>query len=277
MPLEPEDYKEPGCLLDMECLCGEDHGEGCCCGQKIPLEEIIRKCDELFNAGKNTELGEHLRYWQLRAQEKGDRKGELSILNELMGHYRMNKDPERGIRAVEEGMGLIRELHLSGTLSTGTILLNAATALQSFGKVDEALSLYAESARIYERHLAPEDWRFAGLYNNMAAAYSEKGDHKLAEKCYLRALDVLKVCGNLMDSAVTCLNLAQLYRRWNNDALLIEGMLECAKECFDAPEVPRDGYYAHTCCKCASGFGALGRSDIESELKKRAELYYAGH
>lgn len=274
MSLEPEDYKEPPCLLDMgQCACGDGN---CSCSQRIPLEEIIARCDELFNAEKSAELGEFLRHWRQEARKLKDLKGELSILSELMGHYRMNNDPQRGIEAVESGIGLIKKLGLSGELSAGTILLNGATALQSFGKVEQALSLYAESARIYERHLAPEDWRFAGLYNNMAAAYSEKGEYKLAEKCYLRALDVLKSCGNLPDSAVTCLNLAQLYRLWNNDAVLIEGMLECARECFDAPDLPRDGYYAHTCRKCASGFGALGRKDIEEELNKRADDYYAG-
>lgn len=276
MPLEPEDYREPACLLDMgNCTCGSK--ESCACRGGIPLEEIIRKCDELFNAEKSEELGEHLRHWRQQAQISGDKKGELSILSELMGHYRMNNDPLRGIEAVHDGMALIRELDLSGTLSAGTILLNGATALQSFGEVEQSLSLYAESARIYERHLDPSDWRFAGLYNNMAAAYSEKKEFKLAEKCYLRALDVLKVCGNIMDSAVTCLNLAQLYRIWNNDPMLIDGMLACAAECFDSPEAVRDGYYAHTCRKCASGFGALGRSDIEQELNSRADQYYEGH
>ena len=244
---------------------------------KIPLQEIIARCDELFNAGKGAETGEFLRQWRQQAQISGDERGELSLLNELIGHYRMNCDPRRGKEAVNAALDLIKKLALSETLSAGTIMLNAATALQSFGETEEALTLYKESRRIYEKTLPPGDKRFAGLLNNMAAAYVEKGEFKAAENCYLDALALLQESKDLMDSAVTCLNLAQLYRSWNNDTELIAAMLGCAMEYFDSPQSVRDGYYAHTCSKCASGFGALGRKDIEEELKSRAEKIYAGH
>ena len=244
---------------------------------KIPLQEIIARCDELFNAGKGAETGAFLRQWRQQAQISGDERGELSLLNELIGHYRMNCDPLRGKEAVTSALDLIKKLELSETFSAGTILLNAATALQSFGETEEALTLYKESRRIYEKNLPPGDKRFAGLLNNMAAAYVEKGEFKAAENCYLDALALLQESKDLMDSAVTCLNLAQLYRSWNNDTELIAAMLGCAMEYFDSPQSVRDGYYAHTCSKCASGFGALGRKDIEEELKSRAEKIYAGY
>ncbi len=278
MTLDPEDYIEPHCPLGENCSCARDHAHGNgTCRDPLPLEKIIEQSDRFFNAGEQEKVGEHLRFWLNEARKRADKRGELSILSELMGHYRMSHDPGRGLESVESGLALLRELDLSGTLSAGTILLNAATALQSFGHVDRALSLYAESARIYEKHLDPGDWRFAGLFNNMAAAYCERKEFKLAETCYLRALEVLQACRNIMDAAVTCLNLAQLYRSWNNDALLIDGMIDCAMACFDDPAVRHDGYYAHTCSKCASGFGALGRKELEKELKSRAEHYYAGH
>jgi tetratricopeptide (TPR) repeat protein len=275
MSLAPEDYMEPGCCLKHgKCSCHHGNGTEEKCAAPIPVAEIIAKCDELFNMEKSKELGEHLRFWRKEAQRAGDKKGEVTILSEMMGHYRMIRDPERGIEAVESGIALLKTLDLSDTLSAGTVFLNAATALQSFGKVDEALPLYAETARIYERNLDPADWRFAGLYNNMAAAYCEKGEFKLAETCYLRAIDVLKACGNFNDSAVTCLNLAQLYRQWNGDEAMVETMAACAMEYFNAPECPRDGYYAHSCTKCASGFEALGYGEIARELLSRAGEYY---
>ena len=277
MSLPPEDYMESMCPLDSPCHCGKPHGKGESCGHGIPMQEIIARCDELFNAEKTAELGEHLRYWRSEAQKIRDKKGELSILSELMGHYRMTNDPERGMEVIDSGVALLREEGLSGTLSAGTILLNAATALQSFGEVEKSLSFYAETARIYERHLDPEDWRFAGLYNNMGAAYEARREFPMAEKCYLRALDVLKACSNPLDSAVTCLNLAQLYKRWHNDPAFVDSMLDIAMAYFDMPGVEREGYYAHTCRKCASGFGSLGRKDLENELNQRADRYYEGH
>lgn len=242
--------------------------------ETIPLQEVIRKSDELFNGGLSAQVGEHLRFWLDKARACGDRKGELSLWNELMGHYRMAGDALRGMEAVRAGVALIEELRLTEALSAGTIYLNAATALHAFGHVDEAVALYGKCRAIYEKHLPLNDERFAGLYNNMAAAYVARGAFREAEDAYLKALDLLKEKKNFSDSAVTCLNLAQLYRQWNGDEAMVAAMVECAFEYFNLPECRRDGYYAHTCTKCVSGFEALGYAEIARELSGRAKEYY---
>lgn len=243
---------------------------------KIPLQEILARCDTLFNAEKSAEKGELLRFWRQKAREMGDTSGELSLLNELMGHYRMTGDVPRGLEAVRDGMALIDLLQIGRSLSAGTIFLNGATALHAFGESDKALELYERSYQNYTGHLSPGDERFAGLFNNMAAVYMSKGLFKKAEDFYLKALDVLNENRNSMDAAVTCLNLAQLYRSFLKDRSLIDTMVSCARDHFDAPGVERGSYYAHTCRKCASGFGALGYPEMEAELNERADRYYAG-
>ena len=242
---------------------------------KIPLQEILAQCDTLFNAGKSAEKGELLRFWRQKAREAGDRQGELSLLNELMGHYRMTGDVSRGLEAVREGTALIELLQIGGSLSAGTIFLNGATALHAFGETDKALELYERSYQNYTRHLSCGDERFAGLFNNMASVYIDKGLFKQAEDLYLKALDLLNESRNPLDAAVTCLNLAQLYRKMGDEALT-DTMASCARDYFDAPGVERGSYYAHTCRKCASGFGALGCAEMEAELNERADRYYAG-
>ena len=305
MTIDPEDYLEPACPLEEPRGCRHNHphgsgpgaeythGNGCECGHdherehgakphrngagRIPMQEIIQECDRLFNAEKSAELGEHLRKWREEARRIGDREGELGILSELMGHYRMQGDRERGLMAVRDGFALLGQLGIGGSVSAGTILLNGATALQAFGDVDGALNYYKEAFRCYGAHLDPNDWRFAGLLNNMAAAYAAKHDVKYAEAYYRKALDVLKACGNLMDAAVTHVNLAQMYAAENRDDPRIASEFELAVACFDDPTAVRDGYYAHTCRKCASAFGPLGYPEIEEELNRRADEYYAGH
>ena len=304
MTIDPEDYMEPQCPLEEPCGCGHEHGRargsgpgadlthgnGDPCGRgsehgamprrnhprRIPMREIIAECDRLFNAERPVELGEHLRKWRAEAQAIGDREGELGILSELMGHYRMQGDRERGLAAVRDGFTLLGKLGIAGSVSAGTILVNGATALQAFGEIDESLRYYKEAFRCYGAHLDPNDWRFAGLLNNMAAAYAAKHDVKYAEAYYRKALGVLKACGNLMDAAVTHVNLAQMYAAEDRDDPRIPAELDLAMGCFDDPAAVRDGYYAHTCRKCASAFGPLGRRDIEAELNRRADEYYAG-
>ena len=302
MPIDPEDYEEPQCPLEEPCGCKHSHARGsgpgveythgnggsCGCGhdhgamphqhhqRRIPMQEIIAECDRLFNEERTFELGEHLRKWRAEAQAAGDREGELGILSELMGHYRMQGDRERGLAAVRDGFTLMGRLGIAGSVSAGTILINGATALQAFGEIDESLRYYKEAFRCYGAHLDPNDWRFAGLLNNMAAAYAAKHDVKYAEAYYRKALGVLKACGNLMDAAVTHVNLAQMYAAEDRDDPRITGELDLAMACFDDPAAVHDGYYAHTCRKCASAFGSLGRPDIETELNRRADEYYAG-
>ena len=284
--ISPEDYLEPPCPLERPHApgCGaphHTHDEHCGCGhhhrERIPVGEIIAKCDAFFNSEQMGPLGDHLRHWLARAREIGDEQGELTMLSELMGHYRMTGDRERGLEAVREGFELMKKIGEEGTVSAGTILLNGATALQAFGETEKALNCYAEAFRCYGAHLDPSDGRFAGLFNNMAAAYAARGDLKSAETHYLKALDVLKACGDLMDAAVTYVNLAQLYAGADPADPMVEVSLDCAMDCFDSPDAVRDGYYAHTCRKCASAFGAFGRPETEKDLDSRADSYYAGH
>ncbi|MBO5721758.1 MAG: tetratricopeptide repeat protein [Lentisphaeria bacterium] len=241
----------------------------------IPLKEIIQECDRLSHTNQPELLGEHLRFWRRRAADAGDRAAELSLLNELIGHYRMNCDRQRGMSAVEDALHLIAVLHNGSTISGGTILINAATALHSFGFFERATELYERAKNAYMQNLAPDDPRFAGLWNNMASGYSASGEYERAGECYRKALDILKKHNNLMDQAVTYINMAQLCDQINESDPRIEEFLDRAADCFDSPLAVRDGYYAHTCNKCFAAFGLFGRDDYANELKRRAEEFYA--
>ena len=253
----------------------------CCCSGSctghIPLEKVIAECDRLFNQEKKQELGEHLRFWRRRASEMGDKKSELSLLSEMMGHYRMVRDEAKALAAVRDGTALISELGISDTVSAGTILINAATAMQSFGYAEESSVYYKQAESCYLKNLPPQDIRFAALYNNMASSYIDQGNFEQAENFYLQAAEILKKSGHLMDLAVTFINLAQLYDGFDPQNSKIEVFIDQARGCFENDAVPRDGYYAHTCRKCASAFGYFGRLADEKELQERAENFYAGH
>ena len=55
---------------------------------------------------------------------------------------------------------------------SATTLLNAATAYRFAGQSQKALELFQQCQAIYEEKLSPMDEHYAGLYNNMSAAYS---------------------------------------------------------------------------------------------------------
>ena len=55
----------------------------------------------------------------------------------------------------------------------------------------------------------------------------------------------------------------------------IEARLDRARALLDRPELPRNGYYAFVCEKCASTFDYYGRFLDAMELKQTAEEIYA--
>ena len=245
--------------------------------ERIPLGDILKECDRLFNSNAKAELGAFLRAWRVRAQNIGDISGELSILNELVGYYRMANDKEHAIPAVNDALRLIQENGIEGSLSAGTILLNIATALCAFGETEQALKHYNTAYQCYFDNLPAGDVRFAGLYNNMASAYLATENFIRAEEYYLQAADILSSANSIMDLAVTYVNLAQLYFRRQEHPDVVNSTLDCAMLCFNSPDAVHDGYYAHTCTKCAAAFGELGRKDDEEELMTRARSFYAGN
>ena len=133
----------------------------------------------------------------------------------------------------------------------------------------------AENA--YRQNLPPDDIRFAALFNNMASACIDARKFEEAAACYLQAAEILQKAGQLMDLAVTFINLAQFYDGLDPEDPRIEENLDRARACFEDPAAQRDGYYAHTCRKCAPAFGFFGRFMDEAELNKRADDFYAGH
>ena len=175
-----------------------------------------------------------------------------------MGLYRMAGDHANAINAVNKGLALLEKLALADPVSGATILINAATALQAAGEVDRSLPLYRQAENIYRANLSANDPLQAGLFNNMAAAYGEKGDFESAEKCYLQALDILQNCEKNPDAAVTYVNLAKLCSQ--RDRELSETFLDCAVSVLTNPAVPRDSYYIHTCGKCLPVLRMLGRN-----------------
>lgn len=239
----------------------------------LDIQEIISRCDEFFNAGNTAGAGEFLREKLSLARQLQNQSAELTILNELIGHYRMMSDPDRGINAINDAACLLGNKEFDGIAAVGTIYLNIATALHSFNRNDEALKYYDMAHKEYRKQFPPEDISFAGLYNNMAAFHNSSGEFTAAENYYLAALDILQKHNNRCDAAVTCVNLAGLYAK-KEDFPLVETFLDCAMDFLSDPELPHNGYFAHSCLKCAPVFGEFDRkNDMEKLTSFAGEVY----
>ena len=260
----------------------------------IPQQRVVEKLDEYMSRRDYAGAERHLLYWLDEARAVGDKRGELMVCNELIGHFRKMGNRNQALNHAAEALRLVDELGLGGTISAGTTLTNAGTAYSAFGENERALELFQKAAALYEgsEHTAPE--LLGGLYNNMALACVALARFDEADVLYRRALATMAgVRNGELEQAITYLNMAdaavakhdadESHESHATHAALsaaqscedaVEALLDKAWELLDTPSVPRDGYYAFVCEKCAPVFGHYGYFLADGELRKRAEAIY---
>ena len=120
------------------------------------MKHFIEELDSLMGQARWDEAESLLLLYKSRAQARGDRQTELSLCNELVGFYRQRQKEAGFAPNWQRCQTLLEELNVRG-VSRGTILINGATALVSFGKAEEALPFYQEAFGCYIRALPGDD------------------------------------------------------------------------------------------------------------------------
>ena len=267
--IKKEDYEEPRCLLNMnpEII-------------RIPTHRVIEKLDCYLCKNDYNAAERHLKYWLTEAEGGNDNRGRLTVLNELIGLYRKTGKMTECLDIIDKTLELIACEEFAGTITVGTTYINAATGYKAFDKVSEALPLYAKAREIYEKNLDKDDERLAGLYNNYALALTSEKEFNKAKELLFNAVDIMNKQENgEADAAISYLNLADLVTASDGaeeGAVEIDTYVSKAQELLETPTLPRDGYYAFVCEKCAPVFGYYGCFAFEEELKKRMKEIYEG-
>ena len=292
--MDTHDYTDPICPFDLSQWQKEAPVTA------VPTGRILEKEDEYL--GKNDYAGaeRHLLYWLREAEAGNDLRGAFQIENELMGLYRKT-GREAEARAHAAAALRMAEDPRIGADSTGaaTAYINAATVYKTFDRADESVPLFERARVIYESDLPPGDGRLGGLYNNMALALTDLGRAEEALDLYGKAFKWMAgIPGNKLEIAISCLNICDTLMardaRIENaagdpcteddpEACLavppetdheIDRYLDLAWELLEDPSVPRNGYYAFVCEKCAPSFAYYGREEAAEILEKRsAEIY----
>ena len=245
--------------------------------EKIAVPAFLKELDACFTREDLAAAGRCLLAWQARAAALGDRAGELSVCSEAVGYYRQTGDADAAAAAIDRALALVRETGCGGAVSGGTILLNCATTLKAFGRVEEALPLYAQAQRVFAAKLPANDPLQAGFYNNYALALQDVGDDAQAEAAFLRAIAVTERCPRCeLETAVSCVNLAQLWFARDPLDERVTPLMRRAYKILKNPAVQSYEKYAFTCRKCAPAFGQCGLFLAELDLNRKADAIYAG-
>lgn len=272
--LTPEDYAEPRCVL-CEAPFGAEPPV-----RSVPQQRIIEKMDEYMARRDYAGAERHLLYWLSEARLGGDKRGELMLLGELVGHYRKTGEKEKSLARGEEALALVEALDYGGSITAGTTCVNVATACSAFGLPERALELFEKARAVYEAVPETPPQLLGGLYNNMALVCTALGRFAEAHTLYDLAMDCMaRVPGGALEMAITCLNRADAVAAEAGEEqgeARIMALLDEAWEKLHAPGVPRNGYCAFVYEKCAPSFGWYGRFADEADLKKEAEEIYEG-
>lgn len=270
----PMDYMESCCCFDASLYTGTPDTQPC--PKAVDVPDLIQKLDALYEAGKEAEAGILLDEMLLLSRNAGDWRAELSLLGEQCGQCRRSGEREKALAAIARILQLIREHRMGSTVSAATTLLNAATTLKCFGMARQSLPFFEQVSRVYGKSLDPSDYRFAGLFNNMALSYADVGEYGKAESLFRAAMKVIEHCEKPQNElAVSLCNLAELYYKQDVEDARVDQCMEQAWVYLNDPALPKDGYHAFTISKCAPSFEYFGFFLYAKELKERAAKIYA--
>ncbi len=268
MKLEKEDYIDPRCVL-----CGKPGEEES--ARPVPVGRILDRLREYEDRSDWEAVERHLKYWLAEAEANRDERGQLMLNNELMGYYRKQEKQEEAFRHAARAAELVEKLGMEDTVTAGTTWVNAGTVREAFGDAVGGLAFFEQARANYEKNLPDGDGRLGGLYNNMALSLAVCGRYGEATEMFRRAINIMKKqeFGEL-EQAITWLNMADAAEAALGPEAAedeVEEYLETAEKLLDTESLPRNGYYAFVCEKCAPVFGHYGWFATEAELKRRAE------
>lgn len=176
------------------------------------MDAFFEELDSYFEKNQVEKIDGFLTASLEQAKEEEDYAAYISICNEMIGFYRSVSAFQKAYVAAEDVLLLMEELKLEDTEHFATTLLNTATAYSAAGDYAQALRFYRQAVQIYERLLPAEDYRWAGLYNNMSIMLEKAGENREAMDCAKKALAIIeKQEGNEAQTATTLTNLALVY------------------------------------------------------------------
>ncbi len=270
--LKPEDYAEPRCLL-----CDEPYGATPDV-RSVPQGRIIDKMNDYMSRNDYAGAERHLLYWLNEALLGNDKRGELMIRNELIGHFRKTGNREGAYENAALALKLLDELNFSGDRSAGVTYVNIATAYNAFGDNEKSFEIFKMAQAAFEQMREPENDLLGGLYNNMGLTLSALTRYGEALEYFDKALNCMeKIKNGELERAITYLNMADTYTA-SMGAEAAESkvfdLLDKAYDLLNTESVPKDGYYAFVCEKCAPSFSFYGYFAAASELSRKAKEIY---
>lgn len=210
----------------------------------MDVNAFLGQLDTLFSENQIEKVDPFLQDSLEKAKEEEDYGAYITICNEMIGFYRSVSQFRKAFDAAEDALLLLEELQLDRSEHFATTLLNAATAYRAAGNFAQAYAYYEQAIRIYEGLISPNDYRYAGLFNNMSILLEKMERNEEAVMYAQKALSIIeKLEQGEMETATTLTNLALLYFKISDHAKAQE-LLERALSLFEQGGDTTDAHYS---------------------------------
>lgn len=208
------------------------------------IESFYETLDSYFEERQIDKVEPYLNSSLEQAKSEEDYGAYISICNEMIGFYRSISAYEKAYIAAEDVLLLMEELNMENTEHFATTLLNAATAYRAAGDYATALRYYKQALQIYDGILQPQDYRYAGLYNNMSILFEKMNENEEAIAYADKALSIIEtIPDSESEIATTMTNLALLYFKAEKPEKAKE-LLEKALSLFEQSGENTDAHYS---------------------------------
>lgn len=232
----------------------------------MDINQVLKQLDELFSSHQVKRVEEFLIQKIDEASSTGDAGAVITLLNEIIGHYRETGEFEKAISCCQQVLLLAKQEGMEGTLAYATTLVNVANACRAAGLLREAMIYFQEAKAIYEKKLDPTDFKYAELYNNMSLLFQEMGDYESACDCQERAIGIaLGYTQARIETAVSYTNLATSLLKLGR----YEESVENLEKAFSLFEMDEDKDYHYS-----GALSAMGEAQyLAGNLEESARFY----
>ncbi len=229
-------------------------------------QQFFAHLDNMFQRNEIDKVEPYLLGELEKAREAEDYPAYIVIGNEMIGFYRSVSLFKKAFDIAEDVLLLLEELQLENSEHFATTLLNAATAYRAAGELEPAYRYYLQVLQIYEGLLPKDDYRFAGLYNNMSILLEQMNKNEKAAELSKKALSIVCALENSeAEQATTLTNLALLYFKMDKPGEASKA-LEEALGLFEAAggERTTDAHYSAALAGVGEAYFRIG--DYEKAL-----------
>lgn len=181
------------------------------------IEQIFQQLDLLFTQQKLEEVEGLLLKSIKDFQASNQLFFAILLINELLGFYREKGDKKLGEFWCDEVLRLCDEVKLHDNENYGTTLLNVATAHRAFGNFQRSKEYYEKCLTVFQDKIPKNDYRYAGLYNNVSLLYAELEDYPKSIDFLEKSLEILHKLPEMDAQIATAhTSLAQMHLQLND-------------------------------------------------------------